>query len=222
MVFMKTIVITSQKGGSGKTMLAAHLAVEAERTGEGPVWLIDTDRQGTLSRWHERREAEVPQLGQVPFGQIKSGLAALDKNHHAAFCLIDTAPTISDQTASLVTYADLVVIPVRPSPSDLWAVAETVELVQAAGRPFIFVLTQAKPQASITAQAVAALSQHGRVAQAFIADRVAYAAAMTGGNTAPELAAKGPAAEEITALWKEIKTCFHEKMKLEERSQVNG
>jgi chromosome partitioning protein len=60
------------------------------------------------------------------------------------------------------------------------------------------------------------------VAQAFIADRVAYAAAMTGGNTAPELAAKGPAAEEIAALWKEMKTCFHEKMKLEERSQVNG
>jgi len=202
-------------------MLAAHLAVEAERTGEGPVWLIDTDRQGTLSRWHERRAAETPQLGQVPLAQIKSGLAALDKNHHAAFCVIDTAPTISDQTASLVTYADLVVIPVRPSPSDLWAVAETVELVQAAGRPFLFVLTQAKPQASITAQAVAALSQHGRVAQAFIADRVAYAAAMTGGNTAPELAAKGPAAEEIAALWKELKTCFHEKMK-SERGPVNG
>jgi chromosome partitioning protein len=154
-------------------------------------------------------------------GGRQSGLAALDKNHHAAFCVIDTAPTISDQTASLVTYADLVVIPVRPSPSDLWAVAETVELVQAAGRPFLFVLTQAKPQASITAQAVAALSQHGRVAQAFIADRVAYAAAMTGGNTAPELAAKGPAAEEIAALWKELKTCFHEKMK-SERGPVNG
>jgi len=74
----------------------------------------------------------------VPFAQIKTGLAALGKNHNAAFCLIDTAPTISDQTASLVTYADLVVIPVRPSPSDLWAVAETVELVQAAGRPFLF------------------------------------------------------------------------------------
>ena len=218
---MKTIVITSQKGGSGKTMLAAHLAVEAERTGDAPVWLIDTDRQGTLSRWHERRAAETPQLGQVSFAQIKSGLEALDKKHNAAFCLIDTAPTISDQTASLVTYADLVVIPVRPSPSDLWAVAETVELVQAAGRPFLFVLTQAKSQASITAQAAAALSQHGRVAQAFIADRVAYAASMTCGNTAPELGAKSPAAEEVSALWKEIKSCFHEKVK-SGRSPING
>jgi len=200
MVFMKTIVITSQKGGSGKTMLAAHLAVEAERTGDGPVWLIDTDRQGTLSRWHERRTADTPQLGQVPFAQIKTGLAALDKNHNAAFCLIDTAPTISDQTASLVTYADLVVIPVRPSPSDLWAVAETVELVQAAGRPFLFVLTQAKPQASITAQAVAALSQHGRVAQAFIADRVAYAASMTGEHHRPRVGGEESSSRGIIGL----------------------
>jgi chromosome partitioning protein len=218
---MKTIVITSQKGGSGKTMLAAHLAVEAERSGDAPVWLLDTDRQGTLSRWHERREAETPQLGQVPFAQIKSGLAALEKKHNAAYCLIDTAPTISDQTANLVSHADLVVIPVRPSPSDLWAVAETVELVRAAEKPFIFVLTQAKPQANITAQAVAALSQHGRVSQVFIADRVSYAAAMTGGNTAPELNAKSPAATEIAALWKDLKSCFHEKMKLERRV-VNG
>lgn len=218
---MKTIVITSQKGGSGKTMLAAHLAVEAERVGDAPAWLIDTDRQGTLSRWHERRTAETPQLGQVPFAQIQSGLAALDQKHGAVYCMIDTAPTISDQTASLVEYADLVVIPVRPSPSDLWAVAETVDLVQSADKPFIFVITQAKPQASITAQAVAALSQHGRVAQTFIADRVAYAAAMTGGNTAPELGAKGPAAAEITALWNELKSCFHEKMK-KERKLSNG
>jgi chromosome partitioning protein len=58
-----------------------------------------------------------------------------------------------------------------------------MELVRRAGKPFLFVLCQAKPQASITAQAVAALSEHGRVARSFIVDRVAYAAAMTSGNT---------------------------------------
>src|SRR5215510_714791 len=59
LTFMKTIVIASQKGGSGKTMLAAHLAVEAERAGD-TAWLIDTDRQATLSLWHERRKADTP------------------------------------------------------------------------------------------------------------------------------------------------------------------
>jgi chromosome partitioning protein len=215
---MKTIIITSQKGGSGKTMLAAHLSVEAERTGE-PAWLIDTDRQATLSTWHQRRNSETPQRLDLPVTRIGEGLDKLEREH-VAFCFIDTAPTISEQNTALLDLADLVLIPVRPSPSDLWAIAETVELVKEAGKPFLFVITQAKPQASITAQAAAALSQHGRVAQSFISDRVAYAAAMTGGNTAPETA-KGPAANEIAALWLEIKKCFHESMKLE-RKRAHG
>jgi len=209
---MKTILITSQKGGSGKTMLAAHLSVEAERTGNTPAWLIDTDRQGTLSRWHERRKADTPQRGEVHLEKLSAGLASLAEQG-AAFCFIDTAPTISDQTAALIELADLIVIPVRPSPSDLWAVTETVQMVKDAGKPFLFVITQAKPQATITAQAIAALSEHGRVAKSFIADRVAYAAAMTGGNTAPEVSPKTPVAAEIEALWNELKSCFTEKLK---------
>lgn len=218
---MKTIVIASQKGGSGKTMLAAHLAVEAERAGN-TAWVIDTDRQATLSLWHARRTADTPQRLDVPFARLAAGLAMLAATD-AAYCFIDTAPTISAQNTALMALADLVLIPVRPSPADLWAVAETVDQVKDAGKPFVFVLTQAKPQASITAQAVAALSQHGRVAQAFVADRVAYAAAMTGGNTAPEVAAKGHAAEEITALWQEVKSLFHENMPLRKtRKKAHG
>lgn len=209
---MKTILVTSQKGGSGKTMLAAHLAVEAERVGDAPAWVIDTDRQATLTRWHERRKADTPQRGEVRPEKLMTGLAAL-AGQGAAYCFIDTAPTISEQTAALIDLVDFVVIPVRPSPSDLWAVTETVQLVKDAGKPFVFVITQAKQQATITAQAIAALSEHGRVSQSFIADRVAYAAAMTGGNTAPEIAPRGPAAEEIAALWVELKSCFHEKLK---------
>ena len=210
---MKTIVITSQKGGSAKTTLTAHLAVEAERTGDGPVWLIDTDKQGTLSRWHDRRESDTPQRAEIPFRELASGIATLTTRHGAAVCFLDTAPAISEQSASIITLADLVLIPVQPSPADLWAVAETIELVKGAGKPFLFVMTKAKPQANITAQVIAALSHHGPVSQAFIADRVAYATALAGGNTASELAPKGPAATEITALWREIKSCFHESSK---------
>lgn len=207
---MKTIVIQSQKGGSGKTMLAAHLAVEAERSGDA-AWLIDTDRQATLSQWHERREAETPQRMDVPLERMADGIRKI-ADQGASYCFIDTAPSLSEQNVALLERADLVIIPVRPSPSDLWAVAETVTRVKESDKPFVFVITQAKPQANITAQAIAALSQHGRVAQAFISDLVAYASAMTGGNTAPEIA-KGHAAQEVTELWKEIKSCFHENMK---------
>ncbi len=226
---MKTFVIQSQKGGSGKTMLAAHLPVEAERCGEA-AWIIDTDRQGTLTHWHSRRQAETPQRLDLSIQRkkpdepapeeldprlyrerVRAGLAKV-ADQGAAYSFIDCAPSLSEQNVELLELADLVLIPVRPSPSDLWAVAETVARVKESGKPFVFVITQAKPQANITAQAIAALSQHGRVAQAFISDRVAYASAMTGGNTAPEIA-KGQAAQEVTELWKEIKSCFHENMK---------
>jgi len=218
---MKTIVINSQKGGSGKTTICAHLAVEAERAGDGPVFLIDTDPQGTLSTWHEHREAEVPQRVEVPLENLAQGLAVL-KDRKASYCFIDTAPTRTDENAALFRLADLVLVPIRPSPSDLWAAAATVALLKEADIPFLFILTQAKANASITAQAAAALSHHGPVAETFIADRVPYAAAMTDGRTALELSAKGPAAVETTALWKNIKACLHANMKKSEKVKRHG
>ena len=209
---MKTLVINSQKGGSGKTTLVAHLAVEAERAGDGPVYLIDTDPQGTLSTWHEHRAAETPQRVEIPLADLAAGLAVL-KERKAAYCLIDTAPTRTDENLALFRLADLVLVPVRPSPADLWAAAGTVALLKEAGIPFLFLLNQAKANASITAQAAAALSHHGPVAETFIGDRVPYAAAMTDGRTAIELETKGRAAVETAALWKNIKACLHANMK---------
>ena len=214
---MKTIVINSQKGGSGKTTICAHLAVEAERAGDGPVFLIDTDPQGTLSTWHEHREAEAPQRVEVPLESL-----AVLKDRKASYCFIDTAPTRTDENVALFRMADLVLVPIRPSPSDLWAAGATVSLLKEAGIPFLFILTQAKANASITAQAAAALSHHGPVAETFIADRVPYAAAMTNGRTALELSAKGPAAVETTALWKNIKACLHANMKKAEKVKRHG
>jgi len=218
---MKTIVINSQKGGSGKTTICALLAVQAERAGDGPVYLIDTDPQGTLSTWHEHRAAEVPQRVEVPLENLAGGLAVL-KERKATYCFIDTAPTRTDENVALFRLADLVLVPIRPSPSDLWAASATVALLKEAGIPFLFVLTQAKSNASITAQAAAALSHHGPVAETFIADRVPYAAAMTDGRTALELAPKGPAAIETAALWKNIKACLHANMQTAEKVKRHG
>ena len=218
---MKTIVINSQKGGSGKTTLCAHLAVQAERAGDGPVYIIDTDPQGTLSTWHEYREDEAPQRVEIPLPELANGLQLL-ATRKAAYCFIDTAPTRTDENVALFRMADLVLVPIRPSPSDLWAAAATVALLKDAQIPFLFVLNQAKTNASITAQAAAALSHHGPVAQTFIADRVPYAAAMTDGRTAIELATKGPAAIETAALWQNIKTCLHANMHKSQKVKAHG
>ena len=205
---MKTLVWNSQKGGSGKTSLCAHIAVEAERVGNGPVYLIDTDPQGTLSTWHESRDAETPARVEVALPGLPAALHTLAGNG-AAWCMIDTAPTRANENAELFRLADLVLVPVRPSPSDLWAIAATVGLLKQIGTPFLFVVNQATLNANITAQAIAALSHHGPVAQTIIASRVPYAASMTDGHTAPELASKGHAATEIAGLWQNIIACSH-------------
>lgn len=221
---MKTIVIASQKGGSGKTTLTELLAVEAERSGDSPTWVIDTDgQQASLTHWHDRREAESPGLFEVALPRLPQALAQMH-SEGAAYCFIDTPPAVSEQTSAAVGFADLVLIPVQPSPNDLWAVADTVAMVKEAGKPFLFVVMKAKAQASITAQTIAALSQHGRVAQAFTGDRVTYAMAITDGRTAPEIAGNRPAAHEIAALWQEVKSCFAETSKpiKQRRSIANG
>ena len=144
----------------------------------------------------------------MPFARLAGGLVAIARDHKAAYAVIDTAPAISKQSAATIALADLVIIPVQPSPADLWAVAETIELVKEARKPFLFIMTKANAQANLTAQTVAALSQHGPVAQAFIANRIGYAAAFASGHTAPELAPKSSAAKEISMLWQEVKGTF--------------
>ncbi len=204
---MQTIIINSQKGGSGKTMLSAHLATQAERDGDGPAYIIDTDPQGTLTKWHSLRAAETPQRVEPPLAAIAQALVKL-RDRKAAYCFIDTAPSREADVLSLLKLADLVIVPVQPSPSDIWSAAATFQLLKAQGIPFVFVMTRTKTNASITAQSVALLSRFGEVAPTFVADRTAYAASMTDGRTAQELLARGPAAIEMAALWKNVKVAI--------------
>ena len=196
---MKTIVLASQKGGAGKTTLAAHLAVVAEQEGAGPAVLIDTDPQGSLSAWWNAREADAPALASTSLADLPAKLQALAS---AGFKLavIDTPPAITAAIRDVVRLADLVLIPTRPSPHDLRAVGSTVDSAQETGRPFAFAVTQAKPTARLTVQAVAALSVHGAVAPSIVHDRVDYAASMVDGRTVRETDPRGRSAEEMKQL----------------------
>ena len=197
---MKVVVLASQKGGAGKTTLAAHLAVAADAAGAGPVVLIDTDPQGSLSEWWNGRQAETPLFVAPPLEQLAAELDRL-REAGAKLVVIDTPPAMSAAIGAVIRLADLVVIPVRPSPHDLRAVGHTVELVEQVGKPFIFTITQAKAAAKLTSQAAAVLSGHGPVAPAIIGDRVDFAASMIDGRTVAELLPRGPSAAEIAELW---------------------
>jgi chromosome partitioning protein len=196
---MHTIVLESRKGGAGKTTVTCHLAVEAERQGHGPVAVIDTDEMAGLAKWWDVRQAETPILAR-PEPDLKSALMVL-KQHGTRLVFIDTPPAISPSIAATIRLADLVLVPVQPSPDDLRAVGVTVEMVEQAKKPLAFVINRVKPRVRLTTEAAVALSQHGPVAQAFLYDRVDYAAAKVDGCTAPELDPAGRAAAETAELW---------------------
>jgi chromosome partitioning protein len=218
---MQIIVINSQKGGSAKTMLAKHLSVEAERAGDGPVFLIDTDPQGSLTAWHTKREAEAPGRAEVPFEGLEKGLELL-RHHGAAYCFIDTASGRVEIAKELFKLADFVIFPVQASEDDLTAAPVTVHALKETGVPFVFVLTRVKANTLITAQAAALLSKHGEVAETFINDRTGYKSPFAKGQTITEAEPKGPAAKEITALWKNIKSCLHENMQPARKVKAHG
>lgn len=116
---MRTIVLASRKGGAGKTTLTGRLAVEATRTESGPVAVIDTDPQGSLTAWWNERQAETPVfIDPAEFGGL---MAALDqcRLNGIKLVIIDTPPQATELIASVIAFADFVVIPTQPprSPS---------------------------------------------------------------------------------------------------------
>jgi len=197
---MYVLAVASRKGGSGKTTLTGHLAVEAERRGHGPVAVMDIDPQGSLSDWWNVREARTPLFANTSLDKLAIGIEQLAEAG-VRLVVIDTPPAITGAIRHVVDVADLVLIPTRPSPHDLRSVASTVALVEDLGKPLVFAINGATPRARITGEAVVALSQHGPLAPSIIHQRVDFASSMIDGRTVMELSDKSLASAEIERLW---------------------
>lgn len=200
---MRVLAMASQKGGSGKTTLSGHLAVQAQRAGHGPVVLIDIDPQGSLADWWNERTDEYPAFAQTTVARLASDLDLL-RQQGFKLAVIDTPPAITMAIQSVINVAELVVVPTRPSPHDLRAVGATVDLCDRAGKSLIFVVNAATPKARITSDAAVALSQHGTVAPITIHQRTDFAASMIDGRTVMECDPKGKSAQEVEELWSYI------------------
>ena len=198
---MRVIAVASQKGGCGKTTIAAHLAVRAGLIGQGPAVLVDTDPQHSLTDWWRERNDSSLALAPAQLDGLAAALAEL-RSRGAAVAIVDTPPALTASIEQAIALADLVLIPARPSPHDLRAIGATVALTQRAKKPFLFVINGAAPRASITAECVAALSEHGRVAPGILYQRTDFAASMIDGRTVMETVPAGRSAQEIAELWK--------------------
>src|SRR5664279_4924531 len=169
---MQTIVLATQKGGSGKSTLAIGLALAAMQAGH-TVRLIETDSQGTLSNWQSRRPYAEPMVEPVyTAGEIEQKLQSLE-NSGVTLTIIDTAGGVNAVTTAAIRYADLCLIPARPSVADIEATAPTLNTVRAWKKPFAFVLNQTPirgqriSNAATTLGDEAALDLSGVLAQPF-------------------------------------------------------
>jgi len=198
---MLTVAILSQKGGTGKTTLALHLAVAAERHGQTAA-VIDLDPQASASGWSDAREGETPVVVPVPSARLGHALEAA-KAGGATIAFIDTAPHAGDAALASAEAADLVLIPCRPGILDLRAIGMTARAVKLAGTPAYVVLNAMPSRApNVLADARDAVAVHGlEVAPITLQQRVAYAHALIGGQTAQEYEPAGKAADEIERLF---------------------
>jgi chromosome partitioning protein len=201
---MRSIAFLSQKGGSGKTTLAVHIAVAAQGAGDRVV-LIDTDPQSSALAWAQARKEEHPAVHK----STASGLAKLlekARSEDRTLAVIDTPPHAVPGVDLIARTADFLVIPCRPSVLDLAAISSSVHLARASGRPAVFVLNACDPRAPEVEQSKSLLARHGfPVAPVDVGHRRAFSRALSTGSAVTEFEPRGKGAEEIIALWEWLK-----------------
>ena len=201
---MKTVAIASQKGGTGKTTTAVHLATAATLAGFDAV-VIDLDPQGSAATWSDDRGDHAPE---VISGQATRLNVLLESAAREGFDLvvIDTGPAADAAARRSAELADLVLIPCRPSAFDLKAIRTTLDLVEATRTPGFVVLNAAPIRSrSVDEARDVVVGMGAKVAPVVICQRAAYGHSIIAGQTAQEFEPDGKAAEETDALWQWVR-----------------
>lgn len=195
------ITLAQQKGGVAKTTLAIHLAAAFAKQGYSTM-LFDTDPQGTASHWHaQRKQADIGLIATSGWRLTRDLAMAREAND---IIIIDTPPHAEMDIKVATRAADLVLVPVQPSPADVWAVKETMNTVAGEASNSMVVLTRVVHRANITKDVKAKLSMMDiNVAESEIGNRVLFAASMETGMTVLD-GFKNPSQTEIDGLVQEV------------------
>ena len=201
----KIIVVAQQKGGSGKTTIAANLAVAYARQG-ARVAILDTDPQGSLGRWFMARRERLGDAG-MAFSTASAWGVSYECEKlraEADYVLIDTPPKVDSDLRPALRAADLVLIPVGASHVDLWATDGVLDLARREGKRATIVLNRVRPGTRLSVEvADAAAELEAELADTVLANRVVYAETLGTGVGVQE-ARRGPAIAEVERLAAEV------------------
>ncbi|MDJ1006646.1 MAG: ParA family partition ATPase [Paracoccaceae bacterium] len=201
----RVITVAQQKGGSGKTTIAANLAVAFARDGMS-VALLDTDPQGSLGRWFMTRHG-AGLAGGIEFSTASAwGVTyecdKLRRSHDVI--LIDTPPKIDSDLRPALRESDLIIVPVAASQVDVWATEGVLELAKREDRPVMVVLNRVKSGTRVLDEVEASVEEFDAIrAETALGQRVAYADTLGHGRGVLERA-KGVWTAEISALAREV------------------
>lgn len=204
------IGILNQKGGVGKTTLSISIAHELARRGVGDdVLVVDSDPQQSSLSWSEVREGKLP-FAVIGFSKksLHRDLPPIAKNYK--YVIIDGPPRVTELARSCIMASDLVLVPCTPSPYDIWASSETVELIKEATvykekLKGVFTINRKITNTAIGRDVVDALKElELPVLNSHISQRVIFAEAAASGKTVFDIEPDGKAANEITSLVNEI------------------
>jgi chromosome partitioning protein len=202
----KVLTMAQQKGGAGKTTLVAQLAVAFAMSGQR-VALVDIDPQGSLTRWFRVRE-EAGDAGRITLAAVTGWRAqsVVEKlKSQYDLVLVDSAPHAEIEAKIAVRTADLIVVPLQPSPLDLWATEPTLALARAEKRPVLIVINRTTTRVRLVEALTDRIGALGAtVAASAIGNRTPFAASLLEGRGVVETDPRSKAAEEILALAGEI------------------
>lgn len=203
------ISIQNQKGGVGKTTLAIHISHALSLKKGVRVLLVDADPQGSARDWAAAREDKPPfSVIGLDRPTLHRDLPALAKDYDHV--VIDGPPRVSDLARSAIIASDLVVVPIQPSPYDVWAANEVIKLIQEASvfkenLKSVFVINRRIVNTAIGRDVGEALADYSiPVLKTVISQRVSFAESAAAGQTVLDTDPKGAGAKEILALTKEI------------------
>lgn len=205
------ITIAQQKGGAGKTTVAAHLAVALMQR-RNRVAVIDIDPQGSLTHWYGLREKHFGEdytglsFSTLSGWRVGSEVSRLKRDHD--YIIIDSPPHTETEARTAIRMADLVIVPVQPAPTDVWATKATLDLAKAEKIP-VMVLPNRLQANSKLAQTM--LKELPSLTRSAFGNRVLFPASLLEGRTATETVPGSTAAFEVKDFVKEVSEFFKPK-----------